>query len=154
MITNNHLLHFSAFLLLFVLLGSCKTKQIAGPAQYQGPKLHFGQGGGVIGKPDVFVLLDNGQLFYKAPMDTSFTHLPPFIADHTKQIFNNYDQLGLSNLENQNPGNLYHYFEYHHEGEATRFSWDPYDEKVDNRIKDFYKLISGLASRSKSEMKK
>lgn len=133
--------YFLLFLFAISLMPSCKPSNLL-PTEYKGDQLHFGQGGGFTGAVTYFVLLDDSRLFEKNTLDSTYTFRSEWDKDFTKQMFHNYESLGLSSLEYYHPGNLYYFIEHHSTGKKThRISWGKSDMTPPENIVNFYNLL-------------
>jgi hypothetical protein len=103
---------FLFLLALTTTLLSCGNKG-GDPLNYPGAQLHFGQGGGFTGEVNYFVLLDNGRLFERIGSDSTYALRDTWKKRFSRQLFKEYDTLGISELTLQQPGNLYYFIEMH-----------------------------------------
>ena len=108
-------------MLLFYMV-SCRSQQQF-YQKYDGIKLAVGTSGGFTGEEKKFVLLDNGNL-YKI---SSLSHDTVFVAKlenaKSKQIFNNYNVLGLGKMNISEPGNMNYFIEYKNGDISHKLLW-------------------------------
>ncbi|MEO1518884.1 MAG: hypothetical protein AAFV95_27965 [Bacteroidota bacterium] len=136
---KNYLLTF----LLLALLSSC-AKQYT-PANYTGSRIEFGSGGGITGAVTRYVLLENGQLFRQQGPDTSFQEATARLDKSVvKQKFDNYKFLKLSDVQYQQPDNMY-YFVQHQEGDQMHtITWGGAAPNLPTDVKIFYRNLNQL----------
>ncbi len=104
--------HFTLILGLIGLLFLCCTSMKEFPQAYKGKQLHFGEGGGFTGALDYFVLFDDGRLFKRAPLDSTYTFQEKWEAAFVKQMFDNIETLQLEQMEFYEPGDKYYFIQF------------------------------------------
>lgn len=119
----------------------CKAVPFA-PNQYEGDMLRFGKGGGITGSVTEFVLSDKGALYRgEGMMDRTFTKVKSLPRGIFSQMVTNYQVLGLGELEINQPGDLYFFLEYQHEGKTQRLVWGDTRYDPPKNLQLFYKIL-------------
>ena len=127
-------------LLAILVTAACSSSKLS-PGNYLGDQIHFGQGGGFTGNVSYYVLLDDGRLFQKQLLDTTYTHQATWKKNFTKQIFSNYHELNLDSLAHSEPGNLYYFVEMHQDGKVHRLVWGNPGFTPSQKLVDFYNIL-------------
>ncbi len=126
---------------LVVLIFACSPSEEY-PDTYKGERLHFGQGGGITGNLNYYVLLDNGQLFQRAPRDSTFTLAGTWDDAFVTQMFANYKTLHLDTVDFYQPGDLYYFIQFQSGDEPLhRIAWGRPGYIPDNNIVTYYNLL-------------
>ncbi len=129
------------FVLALSLMLSCKSSSLL-PSEYKGDQIHFGQGGGFTGMVTYFILLDDSRIFQKNTMDSTYTELAEWENAFARQMFDNFESLGLDKVEYYHPGNLYYFIEHHAQGkDPHRISWGKSDMTPPDNVVNFYNLL-------------
>lgn len=135
-------------LISFLLfLFACKSKDIFDPINYQSQKLHFGSGGGFAGIEKEYVLLDNGQLYFKISRDTIYHTVTTLDKNLTQQFFNTYQNLGSDTLDINSPGNQYYFLENTKEEKSNRMVWGNSDGTPPENVKALYENLISIAKK-------
>ncbi len=112
------------------------------PKDFKGNQIHFGQGGGFTGVITHFALLEDGRVFQKEFRDSTFTLHDTWDKAFVKQMFHNYQQLKLDQVEHYHPGNLYYFIEHRSPTTDThRISWGQSGYSPTENIVTFYNLL-------------
>ena len=131
---------YFVFLLILPLLLSCKP-QTDYPEGYQGPSIHFGQGGGFTGMVTHYVILEDGRLFQRSA-DSTFTFLQQWDDAFVRQAFLNYETLQLEKENYYEPGNLYYFIEYYDPpADVHRIGWGREGFRPHDNVVRFYNLL-------------
>lgn len=112
------------------------------PEDYKGEQIHFGQGGGISGILNYFVLLDDGRMFQRAYSDSTFALIEIWEKNFVNQMFSNYHALAINQLDYYEPGDLY-YFLQHKKGNSPFHSiaWGKPGFKPDNNVLTYYNIL-------------
>ena len=122
------------------LLSCAPAKEF--PKPFHGQQLQFGQGGGFTGGLDFFVLLDDGRLFKRAPMDSSFTLITTWEKPFVQQMFSNYHTLRLDEVNHYEPGDKYYFIQYQKGTEPLhRIAWGKPGFVPDPKTVTFYNML-------------
>ncbi|MDF1695577.1 MAG: hypothetical protein P1U56_07080 [Saprospiraceae bacterium] len=130
--------NFFIFILLMVCVLSCKTSEVTSPSEYIGQRLNMKHGGGFAGTYTSYHLLDNGQLFKASKSLDSIFGVKRMDKKIAKQIFSNYDVLGLKDQKMETYGNLTYYIEHvDKEGMKHKLTWEKGQEGAE-QMQMFY----------------
>ena len=131
----------------FILLFSCKTNHLS-IAEYDKPMIIFGSGGGFSGIETSFTLLSDGRLYTSNLLDSTHVELGVLESNLAKQIFLNYHDLGLNDLNLDNPGNTYKFIAFN-DGENThKITWDVEENR---NLSNYYHILRNLSNSFKSK---
>ena len=122
----------------------CKSVQYSHPSEFPGAKISFGNGGGFAGTYKEYLLCENGQLFYRTSEKASFNELEKLEQTESKQCFSNFSQLGLKNLEINDPGNLYYFLKFEEKEEQHQLIWGGIHSNEKSPAKLFYQNLMHL----------
>ena len=112
------------------------------PADYKKDQIHFGQGGGFTGAVTYYVLLEDGRVFQRGQLDSTFTFLEQWTPAFTEQMFTNYSSLHLQDITYNEPGDLYYFITYRSPGDPDhRLTWGRSGFKPDQNAVRFYNLL-------------
>jgi hypothetical protein len=107
-------------------------------------QLHWGTGGGVVGREVTYTLLNNGQIFKRSFTGTTIEELPKTKAKTAEAIFKVAGALDFSKFAMDHPGNVYAYLE-RQDGDAVRRTvWGDPKFPVDADLKAVYDQLNGL----------
>ena len=133
-------------LLIFTCFGlsfGCSKKYT--PDSYPKARIHFGSGGGVTGAITEYILLENGQLFKKSSLNETMLEAKKLIGNNqTKQLFSNYEFLGLNEVQVNKPGNLYYFVQHLNGDKDHKMTWGGGGTTPD-KLKTFYTLLNNVA---------
>lgn len=101
------MLKLPVFFTLLALI-SCNHK-IYSPLTYDGRMLEWGTGGGFTGGVKSYCLLDNGHYFKSEDNGQTYTEAGKIKKSTAAQFFANYDNLRLSDMQLNEPGNRYYF---------------------------------------------
>ena len=111
-------------------------------------QLIFGSGGGVTGAVNSCYLMDNGQLFYHKSLEDSWSELDKTKGKQAEALFNQYTELGLSDMELNRPGNYYYFIEMknntENESSSHRLTWGDSDYQPPARLVEYYQRLEKL----------
>ncbi|WP_273565427.1 hypothetical protein [Maribacter halichondriae] len=126
-------------LLIFSFLG-CKSQHYSFE-ELPPERIVFGNGGGITGASDTYVLLENGQLFHTNSLTKETIELEKISKKEAKKCFSKIDSLNLSKMEFEHPGNRYYFIEEIHGDEKVKVTWGSNDHEIDEGCKEFYKEL-------------
>jgi len=133
----------STFLFLSVLTLSffgCKSQQYS-LEELTEKRLVFGNGGGMTGASDTYVLLENGQLFHTNSLTKQSSELESISRIKAKEYFTKLKELSLSERDFDHPGNMYYFLEDVNSDEGHRVTWGSNDHEISEECKTFYKEL-------------
>jgi hypothetical protein len=116
--TTNYIFIFFIFIFSF----NCGKKNIT-PLNYSGKIIEFTNGGGFTGAFSSIFLQEDGKLYRNGMSDTSFIHIGHLDKTTVKQVFNNYEKLGLNKIQLNEPGNRYFYITMKSNGKSHKIQW-------------------------------
>ena len=141
---------FPSLLIFLFLFAACSTTRYTNPTEYPNARINFGNGGGFSGMVNEYVLLDNGQLLKKLTQVDSFELVTTIEKNQTTQLFENYKFLNIGNLQYNQPGNMYRFIRFNHQGTEHQIIWPgtQYPEQHPN-LKIFHGNLKSLIPNSK-----
>lgn len=129
------------FLMLVILAWNCRSVNEF-PSTYRGDQIHFGQGGGIAGVLNYFVLLDDGRLYQRAFRDSTYALVDTWSDDFVAQMFSNYQTLHLDTVDHYQPGDQYYFIQYKtHDQPAHRIAWGRPGYHPAPNIVTYYNLL-------------
>lgn len=135
-------LYICCSMILISSLFSCNPAKIE-PKNYTGPQIIFGDGGGFAGAMNEYNLQDNGHLYKRQGVTDEYVWIRRVDLKMTKQIFTNYDQLKLSEVQVNKPGNMYYFIGLQNEGKHHRITWSN-KEDISVEAKIFFSILMNL----------
>lgn len=127
---------------LIGILFTCCAPGKEFPQKYKGTQLHFGQGGGFTGAVDYFVLFDDGRLFKRAPLDSTYTYMEKWDAPFVHQMFDNIQTLHLDQIQYYEPGDKYYFIQFKKDdGAFHRIAWGNPSSKPDPGVVSLYNVL-------------
>jgi len=133
------LICLTPILLLLALTGCQSTKY--GPEALPERQLRFGAGGGFAGAYEEYVLLENGQLFYRNAVEKPLTELPAIRPSLAHALWEQAEALPFASNEFERPGNLYHFLEWRDGAGARRLTWGDPARPVDSKVRKLYEEL-------------
>jgi len=134
-------------LLICTLSFSCKSTKYT-PANFPESQITFGSGGGITGLVTDYTLLENGQLFKRNSRDNEFEALPKIKSKLTKQMFKNYNFLGIGDFTTNDPGNMSYFIQFKDkDNKEHKITWNDQSE-VDDKVKTYYSLLTSLTKQN------
>lgn len=129
-----------SLLLIVGLVSGCKSTKV-GPDNFPDTYLSFGNGGGFMGAYKEYVLLENGQLYQRNKIDTTFSTTIKLKKRMAKPIFEALNELDFSKVNRNSPGNIYKFMEYNKDGKRYRLVWGSANKaEIDERLNKIYKM--------------
>ena len=129
--------------LIALVLGSCKAPEYSGE-ELPDAQLSFGSGGGFTGAKKEYILLENGQLFYKNSLVDTLQEMPAIKSGQARKIFRELSALTLDTVKFNHPGNTYRYICHRRPGTEDRVTWGDLQHQVSPEIAAFYKKLDLL----------
>lgn len=105
------------------------------------PQLIFGNGGGITGATNSYILLENGQLFQKNSLTDSTKEVTPISKKQAKLLYQQVQELKIDSLEFNHPGNRYFFIQHLQEGTRHELTWGDMNHKIPKEIETFYKSL-------------
>ena len=134
---------FSAMILASLLLWQCQRTTHT-KADFPDQRLTFGSGGGFTGAVTSHHLLPNGQLFKSKGLQPDTSAIHTIKRGKAKSFFKEAEELGLLELEFNQPGNMYYFMQYYTEGKENKITWGANGAKIPDTIKNFYDQLNDL----------
>ncbi len=119
------MLKLPVFLILLAII-SCNPKTYS-PLSYEGEMLEWGTGGGFTGAVKSYCLLDNGIYFKSEDSGKTFQEVGKMKKTEVSQFFDNYNKLGLSSMELNEPGNRYYFLSLKTKESEHKLLWGQKD---------------------------
>ncbi|MEO9892309.1 hypothetical protein [Aurantibacter sp.] len=132
---------FSCMLVLTFL--GCKSQQYTFE-ELPDKQIVFGNGGGMTGATNTYVLIENGQLFYSNSITKEVTELDAISKKEAKLIFLKLQELSISELDFNHPGNRYYFLEEVSLDNKHRIIWGSEGYKISDEYSNFYKQLKKL----------
>ncbi len=129
---------------------SCKSNEKIVLETYQGPKLVFGSGGGFAGTSSERILLPNGQVFLKANRNKQFSVCEPIDKNQARQMFNNFESLGLDKIKLDDPGNMTYFIAMENKGKVHRITWGGGNSPLDPNLKKYFNTLGQLTHKKQA----
>lgn len=129
----------SALLLTLFFMNSTPSIAQKKLANYPKNIIYFGNGGGFAGMEFTYALLENGDLYKKKSVEDKFSFITRLSADATKQIFSNYEFLGIPAMQLNEPGNTYFFIEFSNPSEKHKLVWS--GQAAPDHLKLFYSIL-------------
>jgi hypothetical protein len=107
-------------------------------------QLRWGSGGGFTGKETSFTMLENGQIFQFVGVSGEKTEIKATKAKTAKGLFGAVISLELDKIDFDKPGNMYYFIETKGKETAHKITWGDDNTPVDQKVKDFYKVLQQL----------
>ena len=104
----------------------------------------FGNGGGFAASSTEYTLLDNGQFFQVSNTEKEIKELDKLKRKTARQLYESLDSLHIDTLKLNQPGNIYYFISYKHQGKKHTITWGNEQTEVDQKIKDFYQRLNEL----------
>ena len=106
----------------------------------------FGKGGGFAGIETRYILLDDSRLYIQPGIKSGFQYIGKVDRKLTKQMFHNYQNLGLEQMDLNEPGNMYYFIEKRQGQQVNKkLVWG--DLMEESAIAKYHKLMLQIASR-------
>lgn len=106
-------------------------------------QIHWGTGGGVVGKETTHTLLENGQLFQR-DIAGKMTEAGRKKAKIAAGIFKSVQELNLAKLEFSHPGNTYSFIEWQDGDAISRTVWGDPKYPVAPEVNALYERLNTL----------
>ncbi len=140
---------FLAFAFSFIL--SC-SKKGAETFNLKKDYLEFGNGGGFTGAFNSVYLTPKGEVYRKASSDTTFMKIGTIDINKAKQQFSSFNNLGLSKMNLNEPGNRYFYIVSNTNGVEHKIQWGK-NELTNKTPEILHKVMMDLVKKIESTKK-
>lgn len=131
---------------------SCKTSEYT-PESFEGKMLIVGNEGGFAGTTNEYYVFENGQLFSYNSRQSTKVQLKPIDKKTVKQMFANYDNLGFSSMELEDPGNMTYYLKMESGDKKHQIRWGGVNEEVPPVVKKYYMNLMRIAQNNNVAVK-
>lgn len=108
-------------------------------ANYPKNIIYFGNGGGFSGLETTYGLMESGDLYKKKNLGDEYTFLTRLKSDDVKQIFLNFEFLGLATMQLNEPGNTYSFIEISNSEKKHKLTWS--GQAAPGNLKLFYSIL-------------
>lgn len=126
---------------LFLLLAACAKKYSV--TELPKNQLHFGNGGGFTGKVSDFLILENGQVFYKEPFGQDYLEIGKIKAKQAKVL---YKQVAdFQSVIVNKPSNNYQYISLQKQDTTYRYIFSGGGLKQDSMTNALLKLYEDMS---------
>lgn len=135
---------YSIFLLIFLLgFSFCKIQNYT-PVDYPKGQIIFGSGGGFTGAVDEIFILENGDVFSKAGLDTNYVAIKTLKDPVVEQVFTNVEFLNLKEIKLNKPGNMYNFIRIKNKDVDHQIVWSGQND-VSKEVTKLYAILKHLA---------
>lgn len=134
------------FLALILVFTGCNSTKFT-TDNLPETQLIFGNGGGVAGFVNQYLLLENGQLFEKRDPSNSFTELSKVKKKKAASFFARLDAMSFEELELDQPGNIYRFIQLKTPALDHKITWGKSDYEVDAQVESLYKDLIALVKK-------
>ena len=129
-------------LLLFATITSCASqKEVASPAEWKGNSIKFGKGGGFTGVSNMYVLLENGQLFSQDGLSSNYTALSKVSKKAAAALFKSAALLSFPAADVNEPGNMYKELQVTLPNKTIKLLWSDGNTTVNSDINNFHQQL-------------
>lgn len=125
------------------LLAFCKHQPKFTAEHLPPQQVHWGTGGGIVGKERSHALLRNGQLFLQ-DVSGAWKEAGKTKAKTAAAIFKSVETLDYARLESQHPANIYSFLEWQDGDAMHRIVWGDPKFPVDPAVKTIFDRLNGL----------
>lgn len=132
-----------SLLSLLTLLFACKSTTFT-PKNYTGQQLIAGSRGGVTGMMKEYALFDNGQVFLSKGINGSWKEMKTLKKSKTREIFNKADELGISTLKINHPGNMTYYLIMKDPSRSNEIKWGESGFTPPEGVTAFYNYLMSI----------
>lgn len=136
-----HLFLSFSFLAILLMAQSCSPKYSAHKLSEK--QIHWGNGGGFVGKESSHILCDNGQLFSQDILG-NITAAGKTKTKKAKVLFKTIESLGLAKLELNQPGNTYSFLEFKEGDMVSRAVWGDKNSPGSKAVEDLFRQLNEL----------
>ncbi len=122
---------------------SCRTGsfQASGlPAR----QLCFGEGGGFTGAVQEYVLLENGQLFFREGIDAPLLEIKAVRRSRARAFFSELEKMNFAGITLDDPGNRYRFIEWRDQGFRHRLTWGGKSSEPEPAVLGLYQQLLAL----------
>ncbi len=132
---------FLTGLVVILTLTSCKTKTYT-RQELPDLQLQFGNGGGFVGTNNEYILLENGRVLEQPEGRDTLILITGLKGSSAKQLFQKASELDISNMDYEEPGNLFQFLRLKTEdGTIGQAVWDPAQGAPSTEINDLYNAL-------------
>ena len=104
----------------------------------------FGEGRGVTGAMHEYVLLPNGQLFYRGAVGAELEEIKGISRAKAKKLFAELSEIAFPEIVMDEPGNIYHFVEFYNQDSRHRVTWGRHDRPVDPGLQGLYQKLKDI----------
>ena len=126
-----------------LFLQNCKSTTYT-PDDYPEGQIIFGSGGGFAGLYNHYYVFENGQIFKNSSDDANYQKVKSVKKSQVKQLFNNYETLGLSQISLDDPGNMTYYIHFKKGEINKKFTWGGNHEEIPGGIETIYQILNNM----------
>lgn len=133
----------SLLVLLTLSTMACATSKTYTLATLPQEQLHFSYGGGFTGEYQHYMLLPNGQLFYKREVINAlpFREVAPLDAKDAQEFFSTYEKQGFAELSYDDPGNMSYTILQVVGTDTTRMVWGGDNERPTEAVRSYWRRV-------------
>ncbi len=106
-------------------------------------QIHWGNGGGFVGKETSHILCDNGQIFSRDIMGKTVAE-GKTKSKKAKALFKTVESLDLAKMEFNHPGNTYSFLEFQEGDMVSRVVWGDRNSPIEKPIEDLFRELNQL----------
>lgn len=109
----------------------------------------LGTGGGVAAALKEYKIYQTGKVELKDGLDGDFKEYGQLTKKETKMIYQNTEKIDLTNIDLNNPGNIYYFVEINRDEERKRVTWGAVNSTVPEEIKKLYDETMAIITATK-----
>lgn len=133
---------------LVLMLISCKSTKDVTTQQSSEETIVFGNGGGFSGRVTHYTLNSKGDFFKGINKEAKLYTYPKLEKGLVEQIFDNYDNLKLSEIEFNETGNLYKFLNVKKDGREHKLMWGDGNSNPPEKLLIYYNNLMAIARRA------
>jgi hypothetical protein len=137
-------IYFTLLLLFFTAFSCTSQKQVSSPDEWKGNFIRFGKGGGFTGVSDVYVLLENGQLFAKQGWSNSFKKLESVNKKTAADVFKQAAAISFPSSDVNEPGNLFKELQIVLKGKKINLVWSDGNPSINQEFNALHQKLFSL----------
>lgn len=135
-----------AIMVLFSIMSCQSSKTVFNPETSEKTFLTFGSGGGFTGRVIKYYLLEDGTIYTKNGDEIIKVGKTP--KQMSKQVFVNYEKLGLSTSNVNEPGNRYSFIERNSGKNKSTIMWGK-EPLQNNDIETYFAILMNIVKKIK-----
>ncbi|PTM11307.1 MAG: hypothetical protein DA408_13815 [Bacteroidetes bacterium] len=128
---------------MVLVLWQCQRNTYSN-TNFPADQLAFGSGGGFAGTLTTYHLLPNGQLFRSDGIQGDTVSIPPAKKRITKELYTHFDDLELTDIDFDFPGNRYYFISRSTADGSQKITWGDPEQPVPEAVQNLYNELKAL----------